>query len=77
MSTHALVQLPGYWADKLCSAFLGEISCPWDCGSGAEVLAAPVYVSGFKGLQYGLKTQNRSPKARRERKGKEGCWGTH
>lgn len=50
MSVHALVQLPGYWADKLCSVFLGEISCPWGCGSGAEVLAAPVCVSRYEGL---------------------------
>lgn len=28
MCTLALVQLPGYWADKLCSAFLSEVSCP-------------------------------------------------
>lgn len=25
MHTHALVQLPGYWADKLCS--VSEVSC--------------------------------------------------
>lgn len=50
MSVHALVQLPGYQADKLCSVFLGEISCPWGCGSGAEVLAAPVCVSRYEGL---------------------------
>lgn len=44
MHTHALVQLPGYWADKLCSAFLGE-SPAHGAGSGAEGAASPVCVS--------------------------------
>lgn len=32
MHTHASVQLPGYWEDKLCSAFLSEVLLPVGLG---------------------------------------------